>query len=141
MHTENQNLTSSSRTAALLIAHGSRKPKANADLVELAERVRAHAELDIVEIAYLELAAPSIPEGLNACLKQNAARILMMPYFLSAGSHVEEDLGRYRDEFQAEHPEIEIAVCPPLGLHSLMEEIVLDRIREGMERLHSDGES
>ncbi|MCA9112261.1 MAG: cobalamin biosynthesis protein CbiX, partial [Planctomycetaceae bacterium] len=49
--------------ALLLIAHGSRRAEANADLVTLAELVQARQPDDVVEIAYLELAEPSIPAG------------------------------------------------------------------------------
>jgi sirohydrochlorin ferrochelatase len=128
-------------TAALLIAHGSRKPEANADLVALAEAVRERGKLEIVEIAYLELASPSIPEGAQACVSRQATRVLMMPYFLSAGSHVVEDLGRFRDQFQTEYPNVEFAVCPPLGLHPLIVDVVFDRIVEGEQSLDSESNS
>ena len=49
-------------TAVLLIAHGSRRQEANDDLVRLAELIREHGEYPIVETAYLEIAAPTIPE-------------------------------------------------------------------------------
>jgi len=53
-----------------------------------------------------------------------------MPYFLSAGAHVTEDLQRHRDEFREEFPQVTFKLCPPLGLHPQMVEIVLDRLRE-----------
>lgn len=118
-------------TAVLLIAHGSRRAEANADLVVMAERVRERGGYDIVQPSYLELAEPSIPAGARRCLEQGATHVLMLPFFLSAGNHVTEDLERYRGELAAEFPTATFTLCPPLGLHPLMTDIVLARLQEG----------
>jgi sirohydrochlorin ferrochelatase len=119
------------KTAVLLIAHGSRRAEANADLAELAERVRDRGLYSIVEIAYLELAEPTIPQGIARCLEHRPKRVLMLPYFLSAGSHVVDDLERFRQEAVAANPEIQFQLCPPLGLHDLMVDLVMHRLTEG----------
>lgn len=118
-------------TAALLIAHGSRRAEANADLVQLAEAVRERGEFGIVEFAYLEIATPDIPSGARACVTRGARRVLMLPYFLSPGAHVVEDLERYRRELGAEFESVEFTVCLPLGLHPKIVDIVCDRLAEG----------
>lgn len=121
-----------SHTAALLIAHGSRRAEANADLVRLAEAVRATNQLGIVEIAYLELAEPDIPAGADACVQHGARRVLMMPYFLSAGVHVRNDLQEFQEEFREKYPGVEFEVCEPLGLHPKLIEVVIDRLKEAL---------
>ena len=118
-------------TAVLLIAHGSRRASANADLVEIAKRIKDDDRYSIVVPSYLELADPSIPDGAAQCLAAGATRVLMMPYFLSAGLHVSEDLERFRRDLQNQHASVEFCLCPPLGLHPLMLEIVYDRLGEG----------
>ena len=118
-------------SAVLLIAHGSRRADANADLVRLAEILRQRREYPIVEIAYLELASPTIPEGARACVERRARCVLMLPYFLSAGAHVVEDLERFRAELSAEFPGTEFRLCPPLGLHPFIVDVVLERLVEG----------
>lgn len=115
-------------TAVLLIAHGSRRAEANRDLAQLAKQL---GEYPIVEAAYLELAEPTIATGALQCVKQGAGRVLMLPYFLSAGTHVTADLERHRRELAAAHPDVEFRLCPPLGLHPLMTEIVRARLEEG----------
>ena len=117
--------------AALLIAHGSRRPEANADLVRLAESVRAAGRCDFVEIAYLELAEPDIPAGAAACVANGATEVRMLPYFLSTGRHVAEDLEAHRRDFAARYPGVRFALCPPLGLHPKVVEVVLERLEEG----------
>jgi sirohydrochlorin ferrochelatase len=121
------------RTSVVLIAHGSRRAEANDDLLRLAEMVRARRPRDLVQVAYLELAGPAIPEAARACVSRGAQRVLLLPYFLSAGEHVTRDLERYRQQLAAEFPAVSFILCPPLGLHPLMIEIVLDRLQAAHE--------
>ena len=122
---------SSESAAVLLIAHGSRRAQANAELVTMAERIRTAGGFDIVEPSYLELAEPSIPDGARRCIARGAQHVRMLPFFLSAGNHVTNDLERFRGELAAEFPSVEFTLCEPLGLHPLMTEIVLDRLQTG----------
>ena len=115
-------------TAVLLIAHGSRRQEANDDLARLAEMIRSRGRYPIVEIAYLEIAEPTIATAATSCVKSGAGRVKMLPYFLSAGAHVVDDLERHRKELSVQYPQIVFELCPPLGLHPLMIDIVLDRL-------------
>jgi sirohydrochlorin ferrochelatase len=54
----------------------------------------------------------------------------MLPWFLSAGSHVTDDLTGFRDDFAARNPEVTVTLHPPLGLHPLMVDILLARLEE-----------
>ena len=122
---------SASETAVLLIAHGSRRAAANDDLVQLAQLVMQRSDYSIVEVSYLELASPTIPEGGQTCVARGARQVLMLPYFLSAGVHVVNDLEAHRNDLANQFPGVEFRLCPHLGLHPLMAEIVLHRLREG----------
>jgi sirohydrochlorin ferrochelatase len=122
--------TPAEKSAALLIAHGSRRPEANRDLVDLAFAIRGRTHYPIVEIAYLELAEPTIPQGARRCVEQGATRVLLLPYFLSAGAHVVEDLQRIRADLALEFPAVQFALCQPLSLHPLLIEIVVERLKE-----------
>lgn len=117
--------------AVLLIAHGSRRKDANDDLVQLAEILRKTGKYPIVETAYLELASPDIPTGGGRCVEQGARHVKLLPYFLSAGTHVADDLERFRGELSERYPNVRFELCPHLGLHPLMVEIVLARLEEG----------
>lgn len=117
------------RTAVLLVAHGSRRAAANDDLRQLAQRVSAQGNYPIVEVGYLELCEPSIPDGGRSCVHRGAERVLIMPYFLSPGRHVTEDLTRFRADLATEFPSVEFTLCDPLGGHPQMLDIVLDRLQ------------
>ncbi len=120
----------SDRTAVLLIAHGSREPSANDDLLELARRLAASGPYPIVEACFLELTEPDIPAGGARCVAQGATRVLIVPYFLSAGVHLRRDLTAVRDELGRRHPQVEFRLGAPLGPHSLLDQLVAMRIRE-----------
>ncbi|MHC4878687.1 MAG: sirohydrochlorin chelatase [Planctomycetota bacterium] len=117
-------------TAVLLMAHGSRRAEANQDLVEVAYKLRNTGEYPIIVPSYLELAEPSIPDGARRCVELGATEVRMLPYFLSAGSHVTRDLERFRAALATEFPGVHFRLCPPLGLHPLMLDIVRARLGE-----------
>lgn len=92
----------------------------------------------IVEIAYLELAEPAIPIAAETCITLGATRVKLLPYFLSAGAHVVDDLEKHRRELGLRFPEVEFQLCPPLGLHPLMVEIVMDRLESDLSNPKSE---
>ncbi len=121
---------SSAVTAVLLIAHGSRQDSANDDLHALAARLRASGDYPIVEPSFLELAEPAILAGGAQCVAQGATRILMIPYFLSAGVHLTRDLTAARDALRAQHAGVDVLLGPPLGPHPVLDELVVARIAQ-----------
>jgi sirohydrochlorin ferrochelatase len=121
-------------TALLLIAHGSRRAEANADLEHLAVEMRARGEFAVVQPSYLELCEPGIVAGAEMCVAAGAKRVVMLPYFLSAGTHVTEDLTAAREDLARRHPGVEFVLAAPLGRHPLMAELVAERAREAVQR-------
>jgi sirohydrochlorin ferrochelatase len=116
-------------TALLLIAHGSRQEEANADLHHVVEAMRARGRYGVVEACFLELAEPTIDEGAARCIARGARRVLLVPYFLSAGVHVRHDLAEARDRLAAAYPRVAFRLAEPLGPHPLLLEIVAERAR------------
>ena len=119
-------------TALLLIAHGSRRPAANADLDSLAEAIRGGGLFGHVQAAFLELCEPSIVAGGVRCVEAGAGRVVLLPYFLSAGVHVVDDLTAARNELAARFTSVEFLLAEPLGRHPLLTEIVLKRAAEAL---------
>jgi sirohydrochlorin ferrochelatase len=114
-------------TALLLIAHGSRRTEANADLEFIAGEVRSRESFGHVQVSYLELAEPNIERGGELCVEQGADTVVMLPYFLSPGIHVVEDLVAARDQLSARFPNVTFRLAEPLGRHPKLVEIVLER--------------
>lgn len=107
----------SSRTALLLVAHGSRREASNREVARVTGRLRKQAagRYQAVACAFLELAEPSIPAGIESCIAAGADRVIVLPYFLSAGRHVSEDIPGLVASSQAAHPEVRIRLAPHLG--------------------------
>jgi sirohydrochlorin ferrochelatase len=112
----------------LIVAHGSRRQASNSEVMHLDAQVRTNLGkgIDDVSVAFLELAAPSIPEGLAGCVARGAGEIVVVPYFLAAGTHVANDLPEAIGNFQAEHPNIKVRLAHHLGASPLLPRIILD---------------
>ena len=103
--------------ALLLVAHGSRRESSNQEVRDLAVRLadRSAGRFGHVGCAFLEIAEPLIPEGIQQCIDRGADAVIVLPYFLSAGRHVVEDIPNDVAVKQAEHPEVDIRIAPYLG--------------------------
>jgi sirohydrochlorin ferrochelatase len=117
-------------TALLLMAHGSRHAEANADLFYLADRLRESGEFASVEASFLELAEPTIDQAGERCAGSGATRLVLVPYFLSAGVHVRRDLSAARERLARRYPHLTVHLAEPLGRHPLLLEVVAARARE-----------
>ena len=113
--------------ALLLVAHGSRRENSNEEVRALARAMAAHVDncYQQVASAFLELAEPSIPDGLRALIASGANEITVVPYFLSAGRHVVEDIPAEVHKVVAEHPDVPIHLAPYLGTSSVMPQLLL----------------
>lgn len=116
--------------ALLLIAHGSRRAEANADLEFVAADMRRRERFDFVQCSYLELAEPDIHAGGVKCVEAGATRVVMLPYFLSPGRHVTEDLTEARDRLAAEFPQVQFQLAAPLAGHPKLLDAIADRAAE-----------
>ncbi len=112
----------------LLIAHGSRRQASNDEVRALAERLRALRDprFDQVEVAFLELAEPSIPEALARCAAHGAGEITVFPYFLAAGTHVARDIPESLAAFRALRPDIAVRLTPHLGAAPALASSILE---------------
>lgn len=118
----------SAMPSLLIIAHGSRRAASNDEVRQLAERVssQAGAAYEAVETAFLELAEPSIPDGLAALAKKGATEIVAFPYFLAAGTHVAQDIPEAIAEFTTAHPQVKVRLTPHLGASAVLPDAILN---------------
>ena len=56
--------------------------------------------------------------------------MILLPYFLSPGKHVVEDLAAARDRLAGRFPGARFALAEPLGSHPLVLEVLEERARE-----------
>ena len=120
------------RVALQLIAHGSRRPEANADLEFVAAKMRERGRYPVVQVSFLELAEPGIEAGGELCVGAGATDVILLPYFLSAGVHFRDNLSAARDALAARFPAVRFVLAEPLGRHALLLDVVEDRAREAL---------
>lgn len=123
------------KTAILLMVHGSRIAEANEESLRIADMIKEMTGYEIVEVAYRELHEPNIQQGVDSCVAKGAERVLMMPYFLSMGAHVQKDLPEELEAAQNRYPFLDLEMGQHLGVHPKLAEVQIERIRETMDRL------
>jgi sirohydrochlorin ferrochelatase len=100
----------------LLVAHGSRRQASNDEVRALIGRLRAASgSFDHLDCAFLELAEPSIPDGLRQAIAKGASEVVVLPYFLSAGRHVVTDIPAEIEPVRKAYPSVDIFLAPYLG--------------------------
>lgn len=116
----------------LVVAHGSRRAQSNDEVRALARQLHEQTQdFDSVGCAFLELAEPSIPDGLRQAIAAGAREVVVVPYFLSAGRHVVKDIPEEVAIVRAEHPDIAITVAPYLGAAPELAGLLLRQARSG----------
>lgn len=113
----------------VLVAHGSRLPEANLEVQILAEQLQERLKRDVIA-CFLELAFPSIPEGIDLALAQSPDEIWVLPYFLTQGRHVQEDIPKILGEKARAFPETHIRILDYLGSQSKILELVAEIFSE-----------
>jgi len=122
------------KRAVLLVDHGSQRREANAVLEELAGQLRAKLPDRIVAFAHLELAEPTVAQGIAACVAGGATEIVIHPYFLAPGRHSTEDIPRLAHAALAGHPGVKLHMTSALGMHEKLLEVVLERVLDAESR-------
>ena len=118
------------RTGVLIIGHGSREPGANAEFEELVARFRAHRPDLLVAHGYVELARPTLAEGLAAlAADEDADEVVAVPLFLFAAGHVKNDLPLALEAARREFPRVRFSATRALGVHPTLIAVAVDRMR------------
>lgn len=110
----------------LIVAHGSRRAASNEEVKALAQKVAQRLQLpdENVQVAFLELALPSIQTALDQCFNQGCTRVTVLPYFLASGSHVTSDVPREIEAAQEKWPDKTIELLPHIGAAQSMVELI-----------------
>jgi sirohydrochlorin cobaltochelatase len=116
----------------LLVGRGSTDPDANAEVHKAARLLWEGRGYAGVETAFVSLAAPDVPSGLERCRKLGARRIVVLPYFLFTGilpDRVKEQTG----EWAAAHSQIEVRSAEVIGPEPELLDLVMERYREAVK--------
>ena len=118
----------------LIIAHGSRRESANQFVQQAfaAQKSRLSVRYSWIQVAFLELAEPSISASLDHAWAQGITDLDVFPHFLAPGAHVQSDIPRILEHTQAEDPTLELKVLPFLGENqTVMQALVQGLLENG----------
>jgi sirohydrochlorin cobaltochelatase len=102
----------------ILFAHGARDPQWARPVQAVAQRLTTeNPDLPVV-IAFLEFMTPSLPEAIDAIVRQSGGvpqQIDILPFFIAQGGHLREEVPAMLAEIRGQHPQLELRLLPPLG--------------------------
>lgn len=113
-------------TGFIVFAHGSSVASANEAVRSFTSRF-AEAGRYLAEPAFLEQAEPTLASAAGLLAAKGASRIVVIPYFLTLGIHLQRDLPNLVASAASLYPGLSISVAPPLDGHPALLDIVLDR--------------
>ena len=111
----------------LLVEHGSRRQESNLEIESLSRKIAKFEskEFDKVMPAFLEFASPSIREAIKECSEMGATKVTILPYFLSAGVHITQDIPNEIIEASQNTPDLDIQIANYFGSRDEIAEILM----------------
>jgi sirohydrochlorin ferrochelatase len=85
---------------------------------------------DVIHSAFLEIASPSIPEGIKQCVDEGSSSVTVLPYFLAAGRHVAEDIPSIVDAARKEHSGVAFSITSHIGAFEGMPRLISSVAKE-----------
>ncbi len=114
-------------TGYVVFAHGSSVESANEAVRTVTTQLRDRGGYEAVETAFLESGKPDLQGAVASLMARGAESIVVIPYFLTLGLHLQRDLPRLIREIESSHPGLKISVTAPLDGHPAMIDALLDR--------------
>ncbi|MGH9657155.1 MAG: sirohydrochlorin chelatase [Bryobacteraceae bacterium] len=118
------------KTGFVVFAHGSSVESANEAVRAVVRDVARRGGLELVEAAFLEGGTPGLEGAVERLVGSGAGRIVVLPYFLTLGLHLQRDLPRIVDALSRKYAGVEIRVTAPLDGHPALAAVLLERARE-----------
>lgn len=124
--------------AVLYVAHGSRVKAGLEEAIEFIETVKPMMDLPIQEICFLELAEPSILQGVAACVEKGATNIAVIPILLLSANHAKQDIPLEIEKAKTNYPFVSFSIGSPLGIHNKLIDSLHKRVVEADSTIQSE---
>lgn len=123
------------QSSLLVMVHGSPRPESNEAMFRVVEEVRGREIFETIEVGFMECNEPDIPTAIENLLAQGAKRIIAVPYFLHAGTHVADDLPGLLEAAQVQNPQVEFLMGDYIGRDLRVADVMRDRVQEVLDSL------
>ena len=111
--------------AIVIVDHGSRRPLANAVVVEIARLVQLQAgDRALVRWAHMELCEPSLAQAIDECVGHDVREVIVQPFFLAPGRHATRDIPALVADARQRHPGVTFRLGEVIGADPLLAELV-----------------
>lgn len=119
----------------MIVGHGTRDAAGVAQFLTLVRDVADLCPDVAVEPSFLELAQPSIAEGIDRAVARGARRLTVMPLLLFAAGHAKHDIPCNVAAAAGRHAGLEIRQAGHLGCHPAVLELSERRFSEAVATL------
>jgi sirohydrochlorin ferrochelatase len=116
------------RTGIVVFGHGSSVASANDAVRAVATNAAREGLWELYETAFLEC-DPKLEHAVRKLVLAGAREVLVLPYFLTLGIHLQRDLPKLVEELATEVG-VAIRVAPPLDGHPGLGKMLVDRAVE-----------
>ena len=103
------------KSALILFGHGARDPEWAVPIRRLQRKVAEQRPDLAVEVAFLDLVEPLLPEAIEKLVSEQYSRIAIVPVFLAQGGHLKNDVPKILDELRQRFPAVTLDLWPALG--------------------------
>jgi sirohydrochlorin ferrochelatase len=107
---------------------------ANEAVRAVAAQIEQSGGFELVEVAFLDCSPPDLSTAVARLVQRGAKSVVVVPYFLTLGTHLQRDLPKLVQAAAQEHGGIEISVTLPLDGHPALAQILLERTREALHK-------
>lgn len=101
--------------AIVLFAHGARDPEWAEPFHKMQRMIAARNPAIPVELAFLEIMQPSLPDAIAKLAGNGIKAITVIPIFFARGGHLKQDLPSLLDGIGKSNASVMIRVTPAIG--------------------------
>lgn len=125
----------------VLLGHGSRArvDEANLLLLDMVEILKDKIQVDDIVPAWMNSKSgrPGLMEAASSLADAGFEEIIVAPWFLTSGLHIQEDIPEMLGELKQRYPNVRFALAKPLGADPRLADILVERIQEVEDAVHS----
>ena len=127
-------MTPDPATAVVFFGHGSPIESANEAVREVARAAASRGGFRLWAAAFLEGGRPDLASAVAELAAAGATCVLVVPYFLTLGLHLQRDLPRLVADAARRHPGLRVVCGEPLDGHPAMAAVLAQPALETLDK-------
>lgn len=114
--------------ALIILAHGSRRETSALEILKLAEDLEkmAAGQFAFVRSAFIQFCSPSFHEVVDMLIDREIQEIVVLPYLISAGNHVVQDIPELIAASRVRYPDLTFRVTDHFGKFYGLKKLIIE---------------